>query len=41
MPEEIERILKYMALMSKGYDDHLKWSEETELEPDMMSRMDR
>lgn len=41
MPEDIERILEYIALMTKGYDNHLKWNEEAKLKSDMMRRMDR
>ena len=41
MPEDIQRILRYVADYAKGYDNHMKWNEEAKLKSDMMLRMDR
>ena len=41
MPEDIQRILKYVADYAKSYDSHMKWNEGAKLKSDMMLRMDR
>ena len=41
MPEDIQRILRYVADYAKGYDNHMKWDEKAKLKSDMMLRMDR
>ena len=40
LPEDIERILEYIAEMAQGYDNNLKWNEIAKLKSDMMRRMD-
>lgn len=41
IPEDIERILSYIAQYAKGYNNHLKWNEVAKLKSDMMINMNR
>ena len=41
MPTDIEKILEHIAMWAKGYDNHMKWSEEAKLKSDMMRHTDR
>lgn len=41
MPTDIEKILELIAMWAKGYDNHMKWSEEAKLKSDMMRHTDR
>ena len=41
MPTDIEKILELIAMWAKGYDNHMKWSEEAKLRSDMMRHTDR
>jgi hypothetical protein len=41
MPEDIERILKYIANSAQGYGNQLKWNEIAMLKSDMMKHMVR
>lgn len=41
MPADIKKILELIAILAKGYDNHMKWNEEAKLKSDMMRRMDR
>lgn len=38
LPDEVERILEYIAAMAAGYSTGLKWNEEDKLKADMMNR---
>lgn len=37
VPEDIERILSYLADMAAGYSTGLKWNEEAKLKADLMN----
>lgn len=41
MPDDIEKILEYIATMARSYGNHMKWNEKAQLKSDMMRRMDR
>ena len=41
MPEYIKSILKLTEVWARGYDNHMKWNEETKLKADIMRHMDR
>ena len=41
LPQDIDRILGYIARMAKGYGNKLKWNEIAKLKSDMMKNMDR
>lgn len=36
VPEDIQRILEYLAAMAKGYGNSMKWDEEAKLKSDLM-----
>ena len=36
IPEDIQRILKHLAAMAKGYGNSMKWNEEAKLKSDLM-----
>lgn len=36
LPTDIVEILEFLAMMAKGYDNHLKWNEEAKLKADLM-----
>ena len=36
LPIDIVKILEFLALMARGYDNHLKWNEEAMLKSDLM-----
>ena|SRR6266446_3819544 len=37
LPNGISEILEYLAMMAKGYDNHLKWNEIAKLKGDLMN----
>lgn len=41
LPNDIDRILEYVAQMAAGYSGGLKWNEEDKLKADMMNRPER
>ena len=36
LPDDIVKILDFLAAMARGYDNHLKWNEEARLKADLM-----
>ena len=36
LPDDIVKILDFLAAMARGYDNHLKWNEEAMLKSDLM-----
>jgi hypothetical protein len=41
LPNGVDHILEYIAVMAAGYSTGLKWNEEDKLRADMMNRPDR
>ncbi|MEI3866630.1 hypothetical protein V6S02_05975 [Microbacterium sp. CCNWLW134] len=41
LPNGVDKILEYLAMMAQGYDNHLKWNEQAKLKADMMNVPDR
>lgn len=37
LPPDIVETLEFLAMMAKGYDNHLKWNEEARLKADLMN----
>jgi hypothetical protein len=37
LPTDIVKILEFLALMARGYDNRLKWNEEAKLKADLMN----
>ncbi len=41
LPNGISEILDYLAVMARGYDNHLKWNEVAKLKADLMNARTR
>lgn len=40
LPNGIAEVLDYLAMMARGYDNHLKWNEVANLKGDLMNERD-
>lgn len=36
LPDDVAKIIEFLAMMAKGYDNRLKWNEEARLKADLM-----
>jgi hypothetical protein len=41
LPQDVNQILEYLAMMAQGYNNHLKWNEEAKLKADLMNAKPR
>jgi len=41
LPSSVASIAEYLAMMAKGYDNHLKWNEQAMFKADLMNARDR
>jgi hypothetical protein len=41
LTQDVDEILEYLAMMARGYDNHLKWNEEAKLKGDPMNAKSR
>lgn len=41
LPPSVAEIAEYLAMMAKGYDNHLKWNEQAKFKADLMNARTR
>ncbi|WP_089006321.1 hypothetical protein [Micromonospora viridifaciens] len=41
LPSSVASIAEYLAMMARGYDNHLKWNEQAKFKADLMNARDR
>ncbi|GIJ30788.1 hypothetical protein Vqi01_59500 [Micromonospora qiuiae] len=41
LPPSVASIAEYLAMMARGYDNHLKWNEQAKFKADLMNARDR